>query len=79
MRMLVVSCILTAAWFNLPTSAHARIALNRARIVSISALKFSDLKPGMAIEIVIAGRGGTDQAWEVRSIRLVAPVDMLGP
>ena len=126
MRMLVVLFVLTAALFNIPISAHARIAMNRARIVSITVIeddkkgvlvgnivvergsllakksdrvsakitsntslvgdpsrqapKFSDLKPGMAIEIVIVGRrGGTDQEWEVRSIRLITPPDQLKP
>ena len=42
--------------------------------------KFSDLKPGMTVEIVIVGRrGGPDQELEVRSIRLLAPADQLGP
>ena len=126
MRMTVVVFVLAAAFFNIPTLAHARIAMNRARIVSIGViedekkgvlfgnivvergslldkksdrvsakitrqtlligdrsrrtLKFSDLKPGMTIEIVIAsGRGGIDQESEVRSIRLLAPNDQLGP
>jgi hypothetical protein len=126
MRITVVVLVLTAAFFNIPTSAHAKIAMNRARIVSIMVLeddkkgvllgnivvekgslldkrsdrvsakitsqtmligdrsrqapKFSDLKPGMTIEIVIVGRrGGTDQEWEVRSIRLLAPADQLKP
>src|ERR1019366_8455945 len=101
MRITVVVLVLTAAFFNIPTSAHAKIAMNRARIVSIMVLeddkkgvllgnivvekgslldkrsdrvsakitsqtmligdrsrqapKFSDLKPGMTIEIVIVG------------------------
>ena len=47
---------------------------------SRQALKFSDLKPGMTIEIVIAGRRGeTDTEWQVRSIRLLAPADQLKP
>ena len=126
MRITVVVLVLTAAFFNIPTSAHAKIAMNRARIVSITVIeddkkgvllgsiviergslldkksdrvsakitsqtmligdrsrqapKFSDLKPGMTIEIVIVGRrGGTDQEWEVRSIRLLAPADQLRP
>jgi hypothetical protein len=126
MRMIVVVIVLAAGFFNIPTSANAKIAANRARIVSISvfeddkkgvlfgnivvergslldkksdrvsakitnqtsligdrsrqAPKFSDLKPGMTIEIIIAGRrGGTDQEWEVRSIRLVASADQLKP
>ena len=100
MRTCIGICILTAAFFNIPTT-HAKIALNRATIVSISVvedekkgillgsivfergslgdkksdrviakitnqtfligdrnrqvLNFSDLKPGMAIEIVVAG------------------------
>src|ERR1022692_1399153 len=99
MRMIAVVCVLIAAFLSVPTSASAKIALNRARIVSISvvednkkgvwfgnivvergsladkqrdrvsakitsqtsligdrsgrALRFSDLKPGMAIEIVM--------------------------
>src|SRR4051812_25546377 len=39
-------------------------------------LKFSDLKPGMTIEIVLVGRRGEpDQEWEVRSIRLLVDAD----
>jgi hypothetical protein len=126
MRMNVVVFVLTAAFFNVPVSAHAKIVMNRARVVSIMVIeddkkgvllgnivvergslldkksdrvrakitsqtsligergrqapKFSDLKPGMAIEIVIVGRrGGTDQEWEVRSIHLLAPADQLKP
>ena len=124
--MIGVVLVLTAAFFNIPTSAQAKIAMNRVRIVSISVIeddkkgvllgsiviergslldkksdrisakitsqtmligdrsrpspKFSDLKPGMTIEIVIVGRrGGTDQEWEARSIRLLAPADQLRP
>ena len=124
--MIGVILVLAAVSFNIPTSAHAKIAMNRARIVSIMVIeddkkgvllgsiviesgslldkksvritakitsqtsligdrgrqapKFSDLKPGMTIEIVITGkRGGTDQEWEVRSIRLLAPADQLKP
>jgi len=120
--MIVVIIVLTAAFFHIPTSANAKIAVNRARIVSISvfedekkgillgnivfergslldkksdrvsakitpqtfligdrsrqAPKFGDLKPGMTIEIVIVGRrGGSEQEWEVRSIRLLASAD----
>jgi hypothetical protein len=125
MRTCIGICILTAAFFNIPTT-HAKIALNRATIVSISVvedekkgillgsivfergslgdkksdrviakitnqtfligdrnrqvLNFSDLKPGMAIEIVVAGsRGGADQEWEVRSIRLIGPAEVPRP
>jgi hypothetical protein len=124
--MIVVVLVLTAAFFQIPASAQAKIAMNRARIVSIGVIeddkkgvlfgsiviergslldkksyrisakitsqtsltgdrsrqapKFSDLKPGMAIEIVIVGRrGGPDHEWEVRSIRLLAPADQLKP
>jgi hypothetical protein len=124
--MIGVVFVLAAAAFNISTSAHAKIAMNRASIVSITVIeddkkgvtfgniviergplldkksdrvsakitsqtsligdrsrqapKFSDLKPGMAIEIVLVGRrGGTDQEWEVRSIRLLAPADQLRP
>jgi hypothetical protein len=126
MRMIGVVLVLAAASFNISTSAHAKIAMNRARIVSVMVIeddkkgvllgniviergslldkksdrvtakitsqtsligdrsrqspRFSDLKPGMTVEIVIAGRrGGTDQEWEVRSIRLLAPADQLKP
>ena len=125
MRMIVV-VFLAASFFNIPTSANAKIAISQARIVSIrvfeddkkgilfgniviergalldkkrdrvtakitsqtsligyrsrQAPKFSDLKPGMTIEIVIAGRrGGGEQEWEVRSICLLAPADQLNP
>ena len=39
MRMHVVVFVLTAAFLNGPASAHARIAMNRARIVSIMVIE----------------------------------------
>jgi hypothetical protein len=125
MRMIVAVLVLTAT-FQIPASAHAKIAMNRARIVSIGVIeddkkgvlfgniviergslldkksdrisaritsqtsligdrsrqapKFSYLKPGMTIEIVVTGRrSDADQEWEVRSIRLLAATDQLNP
>jgi hypothetical protein len=130
MRMSVLIFVLTVVCFNIPTSAHAKIAVSRGTIVSIGViedgkngvffgsivfergslrdrtpdkkrdlvtanitknttlsggrnrggLKFSDLKPGMAIVICIAGsRAGPDQEWQVRSIQVIALDELLRP
>lgn len=39
MRMSVVIFVLTLVSFNLPTSAHAKIAINRATIVSVGVIE----------------------------------------
>jgi hypothetical protein len=47
MRIIGVVLVLTGAFFNIPASAQAKIAMNRARIVSISVIQ--DDKKGLLL------------------------------
>jgi hypothetical protein len=77
MRMIVAVLVLSAASFQIPATAQAKIAVNRARIVSISVIE--DEKKGVLLGNIVIEKGSfLDKKSDRISAKITSQTSLIG-